>query len=90
MDWKLNAYDSSELAAGNAGHAFLRENAAKLGLQYIIWNRKSWSPSNGYRDYNGVSPHTDHLHIGTSTPTEMLSTCQSVYELHRPNNLTSL
>jgi hypothetical protein len=43
--------------------AWLIEHAAALGIQYFIWNRRSWRPDRGWRDYSGQEPHTDHLHI---------------------------
>ncbi len=49
-------------AAGNQ-HALAR----RLGVQEIIWNRQIWTSSrwrSGVRPYGGVSPHTDHIHIG--------------------------
>lgn len=44
--------------------AVLRANAWGLGLQRIIWDRKSYSARypNGIA-YTGPSPHIDHLHI---------------------------
>lgn len=34
-------------------------------LKYIIFNRKQWSKSNGWRvqDYTGINPHTEHAHF---------------------------
>lgn len=50
-----------------AGHEFvqkLRENAKRLGIQVIIYDRQIWSArSPNGRRYNGVHPHYDHLHI---------------------------
>ena len=39
--------------------------ARRLGIQYIIWNRRIWSTTTpGYwRAYTGASPHTDHVHF---------------------------
>lgn len=40
-------------------------NAGALGIQILIYNRRSWSarkPSGG--DYKGSRPHYDHVHIG--------------------------
>lgn len=40
--------------------------ARRLGIQYVIWNRKIWgsyAASSGWRTYRGDSPHTDHVHI---------------------------
>jgi hypothetical protein len=51
-------------AQGNA-HAMAR----RLGLMYIIWNRKIWKayqPSKGWQSYSGASPHTDHVHFSFS------------------------
>lgn len=42
----------------------LLPHVGELGIQLIIWNRRSWSakkPTSAV--YRGVSPHTDHLHI---------------------------
>ena len=44
--------------------AFLKDHQCDLGVQLIIWNRKSWSVSrSGWKDYSGPNPHTDHLHV---------------------------
>lgn len=45
----------------------------QFDVRYIIYNRRQWSPSSGWRSYGGASPHTDHLHVevgprGTGTP----------------------
>jgi hypothetical protein len=40
--------------------------ARRLGIMYIIWNRRIWSAARqdeGWRDYNGDNPHTDHIHF---------------------------
>jgi hypothetical protein len=59
LDWLL-ATDSY----GNA-HA----NARRLGIMYMIWNRRIWkayeSPST-WQAYTGSSPHTDHIHFSFS------------------------
>ena len=62
------------LATDQAGNPYA--NARRLGVMYIIWDGKIWgaySPSRGWRDYNGCSAHTDrsydtschrdHIHI---------------------------
>ena len=49
-------------ALANALVAFSKE----LGIQCVIWNRKIWSssyPYSGFRRYNGVASHTDHIHV---------------------------
>jgi hypothetical protein len=49
-------------AYGN-GHAMAR----RLGVMYIIWNRRIWRayrPTIGWQPYSGTpNPHTDHIHI---------------------------
>ena len=43
------------------------EMAARLGIMYVIYNRKIWaSYSPGWRDYTGADPHTSHIHISLS------------------------
>lgn len=44
---------------------FTQQNAARLRVTYIIWNRRIWDSRNGkgWQPYSGTSPHTDHVHI---------------------------
>ena len=54
---KLLATDS----CGNP-HALAR----RLGLMYVIWNKKIWrayKASAGWQPYTGSNPHTDHVHF---------------------------
>lgn len=49
-------------ALANALVAYSKE----LGIQCVIWNRRIWSssyPRSGWRKYNGVASHTDHIHV---------------------------
>jgi hypothetical protein len=44
-------------------------NARRLGIMYMIWNRKIWGAYNasaGWRPYTGSNPHTDHVHFSFS------------------------
>lgn len=42
----------------------LINDAQRLGIQRIIWQRHIWSADqDGWRDYGGPNPHTDHLHV---------------------------
>ncbi|MEO6715332.1 MAG: hypothetical protein ABIM89_18180 [Mycobacteriales bacterium] len=46
-------------------------NARRLGIMYIIWNRKIWTASQagiGWRPYFGPNPHTDHVHFSWTWP----------------------
>ena len=62
------------VVAGDANNAvgdpiakYLVENAQRLGVQYFIWCRKSWSlfrpAGQKFNTYTGPSPHIDHLHV---------------------------
>lgn len=70
VDWMVNVNNPAQKAAGDAATAWLTANnganARRLGVQYIIWNRKTWkayAPERGWTAYTGASPHTDHVHI---------------------------
>jgi peptidoglycan hydrolase-like protein with peptidoglycan-binding domain len=44
----------------------LGAQARRLGVMYVIYNRRMWrtyDPARGWTAYNGASPHTDHIHI---------------------------
>lgn len=48
---------------------FLVENAEKIGVQFIIWDRSSWGASrtsSKLRAYTGPHPHNDHIHVELS------------------------
>lgn len=49
---------------------WLIEHAEQIGIQYIIWDRWTWSPSRTAgakgRLYGGAHPHHDHLHVELS------------------------
>lgn len=55
---------ASEKANGDKMFAWSIQNAAGIGTQELIWNRKIWTPSRGLYNYSGSNPHTDHVHIG--------------------------
>jgi len=43
--------------------------ARRLGIMYMIWNRKIWKSyqaSKGWQAYSGSNPHTDHVHFSFS------------------------
>jgi len=47
-------------------HGNKRAMARRLGIQYVIWNKRIWgsyAASSGWRRYTGANPHTDHVHI---------------------------
>jgi peptidoglycan hydrolase-like protein with peptidoglycan-binding domain len=77
-DWMVNVSNRAERRAaadflswltargpdGRAGH-----QARRLGIMYVIYNRRIWSAyrsGDGWRYYSGYSPHTDHVHVSFS------------------------
>lgn len=68
LDWTMNAYDPAQKAIGDSVAQWITANngemARRFGIQAVIWNRRSWYLWSPYwRDYNGASPHTDHVHF---------------------------
>jgi hypothetical protein len=76
VDWMV---DATTKAGKNKGNAFLdwllatdehgnrHAMARRLGVMYIIFNRKIWrSYDPGWGTYSGTNPHTDHIHISLS------------------------
>ena len=47
-----------------------------MGVQRIIWDQSIWTAGRGMqaRQYGGVSPHTDHIHMELSVPAGNLET----------------
>jgi len=74
LDWMLSVNVPAEKAAGDAWTTWLTGkdsagvvggNARRLGVMYVIWNRRMWSTysvARGWRAYRGASAHTDHVH----------------------------
>jgi hypothetical protein len=79
-DWMLNANNAGDRAKANEvlgwllatdRHGNRHAMARRLGVMYIIWDRKWWSSWNadaGWQPYNGWSPHTDHVHFSFGWP----------------------
>ncbi len=74
FDWGVSAYNPAHVAEVKALLDWLlaSENgvraarARRLGIMYMIWNRKIWKAyqlDRGWQDYTGPSPHTDHVHF---------------------------
>jgi len=78
FDWGVSAYSATDRANVAALMQWLLKTdrygnrhavARRLGIQYMIWNRRIWgaySASSGWRAYTGASPHTDHVHFSLS------------------------
>ena len=55
------------LATDRYGNQFAL--ARRMGIMYMIWDNQIWGAylaNEGWRDYHGVSAHTDHVHISMS------------------------
>jgi hypothetical protein len=42
---------------------FLVKNYDILDVAEVIYNRRIWTRSEGWRTYSGSNPHTDHIHV---------------------------
>ncbi len=69
-DWMLDDSNAKEKAAAGDFLAWVTanhgENARRLGIMYVIHNKKIWG---AYREQDGWRPsydHTDHIHISFS------------------------
>ena len=75
-DWMLDVTKSKDRAKADS---FLRwltgkdyngvagGNARRLGVQYVIWNKRQWSSwDRTWTKYTGANPHTDHVHLSLS------------------------
>ncbi|WP_380163732.1 hypothetical protein [Jannaschia sp. R86511] len=75
-DWMLNANRSADRSkadkfivwlTGKDSKGVKAGNARRLGVQYVIWNKRMWSSWDGrWKKYEGANPHTDHVHISLS------------------------
>jgi len=78
FDWGVSAYDAVDRkrvrdlvrwlrATDRHGNSFAI--ARRLGIQYLIWNRRIWrayDAESGWQVYTGSNPHTDHVHFSFS------------------------
>ncbi|GAA3346263.1 hypothetical protein GCM10020358_56620 [Amorphoplanes nipponensis] len=53
---------------GNRLANYFIANASRLGVLYVIWYRRIWLPSSGWKSYSGAggdpsSDHTNHVHL---------------------------
>lgn len=62
LDFMINDIKNGK-ATGTALANDIIKNYKAWNVSYVIWNRYIWSPSKGWRKYNGPSPHTDHVHV---------------------------
>jgi peptidoglycan DL-endopeptidase CwlO len=53
---------------GNRLANYFIANSSRLGVLYVIWFRRIWLPSSGWKSYSGgngdpSSDHTNHVHL---------------------------
>jgi hypothetical protein len=75
-DWKVSVKKKADVRAVNDFlHFALKTDkygnraamARRLGIMYMIWNRRIWSAgTDSWRPYTGSNPHTTHMHISLS------------------------
>jgi hypothetical protein len=75
FDWGVSAHSAADRArVARLMRWLLKKDrfgnryamARRLGIQYMIWNRRIWgsyAAGSGWRRYTGASPHTDHVHF---------------------------
>ena len=56
---------------GNRLADFFISNSSGLGVLYVIWYRRIWLPSSGWKSYSGAggdpsSDHTNHVHLSVN------------------------
>lgn len=75
FDWAVSAHSAADrrrvrnltrwlLKTDRQGHEYAI--ARRLGIQYMIWNRRMWRAYDadaGWQPYTGSNPHTDHVHF---------------------------
>lgn len=62
-----NATGADKTYGNNLAAYFIR-NADRLAVLYVIWYRKIWLPSSGWKSYSGANgtpstDHTNHVHL---------------------------
>jgi peptidoglycan hydrolase-like protein with peptidoglycan-binding domain len=77
-DWRLSVNVPAEKAVADAvttwitspgPHGEVAPIARRLGIMYLIWNKRIWNVgettngAGGWKPYVGVSEHTDHVHF---------------------------
>ncbi|GAA3937167.1 hypothetical protein GCM10023085_18190 [Actinomadura viridis] len=75
LDYMLDVNDGADRAVADDVLSWLLATdqygnrhamARRLGVMYIIWNRRIWKAyeaSSGWQSYSGSNPHTDHIHV---------------------------
>ncbi len=72
-DWRVSAYTQHEIADEMLDWLLASDHYGsstamfrRFGIMYMIFDQQVWSAARadeGWRDYNGANPHTDHVHF---------------------------
>jgi hypothetical protein len=69
-DWMLDPNNYADVTAGQRVVDWLLADdatvARRIGLMYLIWNKRIWSAhkmDDGWQGYHGESDHTSHIHF---------------------------
>lgn len=72
-DWRVSAYTQHEIADEMLDWLLASDHYGsstamfrRFGIMYMIFDHQIWSAARadeGWRDYNGANPHTDHVHF---------------------------
>lgn len=80
--------DDADNDLGDPIAHWLIQNAERIGIQFIIWDRTTWGASRPVgdkeREYGGTNPHLDHLHIELSVEGGDMATPWFASELEPP------
>ncbi len=70
LDWMVNVNRPAEQAAAADFLAWVTRdggvNARRLGIMYVIYNKKIWGVYNARSGWRASAGHTDHVHISFS------------------------
>lgn len=70
LDWMVDVKKPAELAAASDFIAWVTRddglNARRLGIMYVIYNKKIWSVYNARAGWRKNTGHTDHVHVSFS------------------------
>lgn len=69
-DWMIDPKDANQTAAAADFLSWVTrkdgENARRLGIMYVIYNKKIWSIYRSTEGWRPNSGHTDHIHVSLS------------------------
>lgn len=70
-------YFPNSKTIGDQVAELLVQHHEEWGIQLVIWYRHDWECDQGWNDYGGPVPHTDHLHIELTIPAATNNTAET-------------